>query len=62
MRNPDLDKVLPIDSLRGEKQKDKDGRTFRMVNGKKIYQIQEKTQADKDLNLVIDRWRCRPKP
>ncbi len=40
----------------GEKQKDQQG-TFRMVNGKKIYQIEEKRLRDVRQNRVINLYR-----
>lgn len=43
----------------GEQKKDEKGRTFRMVDGRKIYQIEEKTQEDIDLNNRINLWRMR---
>lgn len=58
MRNKDLDNVLPIDDLIGELSIDEDGRQYRMVNGKKIFQIEEETQREKDSNLVINRVRA----
>lgn len=57
MRNKDLDKKLPIDENIGELLNDENGE-YRMVNCKKIYQIKEKTQHDKDINLIINRVRA----
>ena len=57
MRNEDLDKHLPIDDTIGELLKDEEGGEYRIVNGKKIYQIKEKSQHDKDMNLIINRYR-----
>lgn len=54
MRNSDLDKILPIDEKIGELLMDEIG-NYRIINGKKIYQIEEKTQEDKDSNLIINR-------
>ncbi len=54
MRNKDLDKKLPVDEKIGPLKGD-----IRIVGGKKIIQIEEKTQAQIDLNLVINRWRLR---
>lgn len=56
MRNNDLDKKLSIDNKIGELKSDKNGQ-YRIIKGKKIYQIKEKTQADKDFNLLINRCR-----
>lgn len=57
MRNEDLDKKLPIDENIGKLLTDKRGE-YRMVKGKKIYQIKEVTQQDKDMNLIINRVRA----
>jgi len=57
MRNPDLDKALPEDSGIGELKKDKRG-NYRMIDGKKIYQIEEDTQHAIDMNLIINRVRA----
>lgn len=58
MRNTDfLDNEMPEDKLIGELQSDENG-NFRMVNGRKIYQIDEKTQQDKDLQLTMNRVRA----
>lgn len=55
MRNPDLDKKLPLDEEISELTED--GK-YRTVNGKLISQIEEKTQADIDKNLIINRYRA----
>ena len=47
------------DSKIGEKQTDSNGRLYRMINGKVIYQIEEKTQADIEQNKMINRDRVR---
>lgn len=53
-----LDNEQPEDENIGCLQFDKEsGRPFRMVYGKKIMQIEEKTQHDKDLQLVMNRVR-----
>jgi hypothetical protein len=58
MRNTEyLDKTRPEDTGIGELQRDADGTPFRMINGSKIIQIEEKTQKDKDMNLIINRMR-----
>jgi len=57
MRNEDLDKKLPIDENIGDLLTDENGE-YRMVNGKKIYQIKEETQHDKDINLIMNRVRA----
>ena len=48
-----LDKKLPIDEKIGELKN-----KVRIVNGKEITQIEEKTQSDIDTNLAINRWRA----
>ena len=59
MRNSEyLDNEMPEDSKIGSLQTDKNGRQYRMVDGKKIYQIEEKTQHDKDMNSIINRVRA----
>lgn len=58
MRNPELDIVLDIDKHRGELQFE-ERRPFRMIFGQKIWQIDEVTQRDRDLSLIIARYRIR---
>ena len=59
MRNSEfLDNEMPEDSKIESLQTDEDGRQYRMVDGKKIYQIEEKTQHDKDMNIIINRVRA----
>lgn len=60
MRNKQyLDNEQPEDHLIGEDQYDEDGRRFKMIRGKRFYQGREpKSQADKDLELIINRWRA----
>ena len=57
MRNECLDKKLPIDEKIGELFSDEHG-NYRVINGKKIYQIKEETQRDIDMNLIINRVRA----
>ena len=45
------------DAKIGKAQKDEFG-TYKMINGKKIYQIEERTKDDKDTNDAINRWRA----
>ena len=45
--------------LISELQVDENGRQFRIVGGKKIYQIEEKTEADVRKNEAINLWRLR---
>lgn len=57
MRNSEyLDNERPEDKLISELMFDDEG-SYRMVNGVKVYQIEEKTQHDIDLNLIINRYR-----
>ena len=42
-----------------ELKKDANGNDIRIVAGKEIKQIEEKTQADIDLNRRINLWRMR---
>ena len=59
MRNSEfLDNEIPEDSKIESLQTDEDGRQYRIVDGKKIYQIEEKTQHDKDMNTIINRVRA----
>lgn len=53
-----LDNPHPDDIKIGKLQRDEDGRPFRIINGKKQYQKEEKTQRDKDQNLIKNRWRA----
>lgn len=46
-------------NLIGELETDENGRQFRMVNGIKVFQIEEKTEADIRLNYNINLWRMR---
>lgn len=56
MRNPDLDKKFAIDSQIGELQFEED-RFYRLIDGVKVFQLEEKTQENKDLNLILNRER-----
>lgn len=49
------------EQLFGEMEYDEKGRGFRLVNGKKIYQIEENTEQDRRTNEAINRIRSRPK-
>ena len=57
MRNPDLDKILPIDKKIGKLMKDNKGE-YRFINGRKIYEIKGEDQNTRDLNLIINRVRA----
>ena len=54
MRNPDLDKTLPIDKNIGELMKDDRGE-YRIINGRKVYELKGDNQSTRDLNLIINR-------
>ncbi len=58
MRNTDLDKTLDIDNQIGELKKDESGMPYRIVNERKVYQIEELSQHDIDMNLIINRYRA----
>lgn len=58
MRNENLDKKLPIDEKISDLMIDENKREYRLVNDKKIYQIEEKSQSDIDANLSINRFRA----
>lgn len=45
--------------LISELQQDENGNNVRFVNGKKIIQIEEKTEEDRRLNDAINLWRMR---
>lgn len=57
MRNLNLDKKLPIDEFIGEKKKDKIG-VYRIINGIKVYQLEEKDQKDIEMNIILNRLRA----
>lgn len=57
MRNPDLDKTLPIDKNIGELMKDERGE-YRMINGRKVYELKGDDQNTRDLNLIMNRVRA----
>lgn len=57
MRNPDLDRE-PEDKFIGELFIE-NGNQYRIVNGKKVQQIEEIDQQSKDLNLIINRVRIK---
>lgn len=55
MRNYEfLDNQRPEDSKIGELFYE-DGSPYRMVDGEKISQVEEKTQWDKDFNITVNR-------
>jgi len=56
-----LDRVSKMDvsGLISDLQIDENGNQVREVGGKKIIQIEEKTEADRKTNEAINRWRLR---
>jgi hypothetical protein len=38
--------------------KEENGRQYRMIDGKKIYQMKEETESDRELNNIINRYRA----
>lgn len=54
--NSSLNQKIALDESIGELQHDEIG-CFRMVDGRKIYQIKEESDSDKDTNLIINRCR-----
>jgi len=42
----------------GELQTDENGRRFRIINGKKIYQAVERTKEDEDFNRRVNNFRA----
>ena len=60
MMNSDyLDNEQPEDKLIGKLEKDEEtGCSYRMVNGRKIWQLEEKDQHHIDMNVIINRCRA----
>ena len=56
-----IEELKRNENLISELQRDENNRPFRVVNGEKIYQIEEKTFEDKMLNEAINLWRMRKK-
>jgi len=54
-----LDELKRNEHLISDLQTEEGGCQFRMVNGMKIYQIEEKTEEDRRLNNAINLWRMR---
>lgn len=60
MRLEEFDEIKQEKShLISEPERDKNGRLIRYVDGKKIYQSEEKTEADKRFNEACNLWRMR---
>jgi len=56
-----VEDLLKNKHLISEMQQDENGRDFRMVDGVKIGQIEEKTERDRQTNEAINLWRMRSK-
>ena len=54
-----LDDLKRNEHLISDLQKDENGNDIRIVDGKKIIQIEEKTEEDRRLNNTINLWRMR---
>lgn len=56
-----LEDLKRNEHLISELETDESGSQFRMVDGQKIGQIEEKTEEDRKLNYAINLWRMRSK-
>lgn len=54
-----LNELRRNEYLISELQKDENGNDIRFVDGKKIIQIEEKTDEDRRMNNAINLWRMR---
>ena len=54
-----LEELKRNEHLISDLQKDENGNDIRIVDGKKIIQIEEKTEEDRRLNNAINLWRMR---
>lgn len=54
-----LNELRRNEHLISDLQKDENGNDIRIVNGKEIIQIEEKTDEDRRLNNFINLWRMR---
>jgi len=54
-----LNELRRNEHLISELQKDENGNDIRFVDGRKIIQIEEKTDEDRRLNNAINLWRMR---
>lgn len=54
-----LNQLRRNEHLISELQKDEEGNDIRFVDGRKIIQIEEKTDEDRRLNNAINLWRMR---
>jgi hypothetical protein len=56
-----LEELSKNKHLISDLQKDENNNNIRFVDGKKIIQIEEKTEKDRKLNEAINLWRMRSK-
>jgi hypothetical protein len=54
-----LEELSRNEHLISDLKKDENGNDIRFVDGKKIIQIEEKTEKDRELNRAINLWRMR---
>lgn len=54
-----LNQLRRNEHLISELQKDEEGNDIRFVDGRKIIQIEEKTDDDRRMNNAINLWRMR---
>ena len=54
-----LEELKRNEHLISDLQKDENGNDIRIIDGKKIIQIEEKTEEDRRLNNAINLWRMR---
>ena len=54
-----LEELKRNEHLISDLQKDESGNDIRIIDGKKIIQIEEKTEEDRRLNNAINLWRMR---
>ena len=54
-----LNELKRNEHLISELQKDENGNDIRFVDGRKIIQIEEKTDEDRRMNNAINLWRMR---
>ena len=54
-----LEELKRNEHLISDLQKDENGNDIRIIDGKKIIQIEEKTEEDRRLNNAINSWRMR---
>jgi hypothetical protein len=47
-----------LDKKIGKEETDQDGRKFKMINGRKIYQASQKTERERLINQAINRIRA----